>query len=260
MSNPIEEFKLEVKNNIKKIAEAKEFKNISLDWIKEAGNNKWSYNFRWMNRPAIQFPNDAWVMQEIIWETKPDLIIELGVAHGGSILYYASLLALLDLSDSISKGELMDPSSPSRKVLGVDIDIREHNRQEIEKNQFMSWIELKEGSSIDKDMIDWVHNCASSYETVLVIMDSNHTHDHVLKELNAYANLVSLNSYCVVFDTIVEDMPPELSSDRPWGPGNNPKTAVWEFLKKNTNFDIDKSISDKLQITVAPDGYLRRLK
>lgn len=258
MTNPIDDFNLEVDDNIKRISEAKEFHNISKNWIQEAGKNKWSYNFRWMDHPAIQFPNDAWVMQEIIWDIKPDLIIECGIAHGGSIVYYASILALLDMADSIANNKHMNPNKPTRKVLGIDVDIREHNRRKIEKNPFINWIELKEGSSIDKNVVDWVHHYASSFDKVLVILDSNHTHDHVLGELNAYASLVSTSSYCVVFDTIIEDMPSELSSDRPWGPGNNPKTAVKQFLRTNKHFKIDYKISDKLQITVAPEGFLRR--
>ena len=253
--DPIKDFKLEVKQNIENISKAGDFKKLSLDWIKEAGNQRWSYNFHWMGRPAIQFPTDAWAMQEIIWQTKPDLIIECGVAHGGSVLYYASLMALLDLSDNISKGDILETVKPKRRVLGVDIDIREHNKAEIEKNPFYSWIELKQGSSVDDDIIEWVCNFAGDYENILVILDSNHTHDHVIQELEAYANLVSVNNYCVVFDTIVEDMPAELSSNRPWGPGNNPKTAVRQFLDSNQHFQIDKDISDKLQITVGPDGF-----
>ena len=254
----IQKFKDEVSYNINAISSAEKFKEISLDWIKEAGKLNWSYNFRWMDRPAIQFPNDAWVMQEIIWDVKPDLIIECGVAHGGSIMYYASLLAMIDLADAASNSDVLDPTKPKRKVLGIDIDIRAHNRKEIIASPFINWIELKEGSSIDAETIKWVEEYSKNYQNIMVILDSNHTHDHVLGELNAYAKLVTKNSYCVVFDTIVEDMPAELSDNRPWGPGNSPKTAVKEFLLQTNEFIIDSKISDKLQITVAPDGFLKR--
>lgn len=257
--NEVEQFKQEVARNIEKISKSENFKNISTEWIKQAGELRWSYNFRWMDRPAIQFPNDAWAMQEIIWDVKPDLIIECGVAHGGSIMYYASLLALMDLADAASNNGVLDPTKPKRKVLGIDIDIRAHNRKEIIASPFINWIELKEGSSVEDTTIEWVQEFSKGYETVMVVLDSNHTHDHVLGELNAYANLVSKDSYCVVFDTVVDDMPTELSADRPWGPGNSPKSAVKQFLSQTEHFVIDREISDKLQITVGPDGYLRRI-
>lgn len=256
----IKKFKLEVADNIDQIMQSQKFKDLSMEWIAEAGRNKWSYNFRWMDRPAIQFPNDAWAMQEIIWETKPDLIIECGVAHGGSILYYSSLLAMLDLADAIKENEPLSYKKPKRKVLGLDVDIRTHNKNEILKSPFVNWIELKEGSSVDHSIVEWVSDFAKPFKNILVVLDSNHTHEHVLQELEAYAKLVSINSYCVVFDTIVEDMPAELSDNRPWGPGNNPKTAVFEFLETNGNFVIDESISGKLQVTVGPQGFLRRVR
>lgn len=220
---------------------------------------KYSYHFDWMGRPIIQFPQDMVAMQELIWAVRPDLIIETGIAHGGSLIFSASMLAQLDLCDAIETGAMLDPRKSKRKVLGIDIDIRDHNRKAIEAHPMASRIQMIQGSSIDAGIIKQVHDIAAGYSRTLVCLDSNHTHDHVLAELQAYAPLTSKGSYCVVFDTVVEDMPKEMFPDRPWGPGDNPKTAVWEYLKSNPGFEIDKTIQNKLQITVAPDGYLKRI-
>ncbi|PKR54581.1 cephalosporin hydroxylase family protein [Thalassospira marina] len=219
---------------------------------------KYSYHFDWMGRPIIQFPQDIVAMQELVWSIKPDLIIETGIAHGGSLIFSASMLAMLDMCDAIRNGEMMDPNTSHRKVLGIDIDIRSHNKEAIEAHPMASRIEMIQGSSIATDVIEQVTQIAQQYSRVLVCLDSNHTHDHVLAELAAYAPLVSPGSYCVVFDTVVEDMPKDMFPDRPWGPGNNPKTAVWEYLKSHPEFEIDKNIEHKLMLTVAPDGYLHR--
>lgn len=219
---------------------------------------KYSYNFSVLGRPVIQYPQDIVAMQELIWNLKPDLIIETGIAHGGSLILSASMLALLDMTEAIENGNMLDPKQSKRKVLGIDIDIRAHNKSKIEAHPLYSRIQMIEGSSIDKEIIDQVKNIARNYKKILVCLDSNHTHQHVLAELNAYASLTSIGSYCVVFDTIVEDLPSEMFPDRPWGPGNNPKTAVREYLKAHPEFEIDKSVQNKLLITVAPDGYLRR--
>lgn len=220
---------------------------------------KYSYNFSWQGRPIIQYPQDMVAMQELIWSIKPDLIIETGIAHGGSLIFSASMLALLDMCDAIETSEKLDPKISRRKVLGIDIDIRAHNRHAIETHPMASRIQMIQGSSIAPEIIEQVRAVAANYSRVLVCLDSNHTHEHVLAELQAYAPLTSKGSYCVVFDTVVEDMPKEMFPDRPWGPGNNPKTAVWEYLRTHPEFEIDKSIQHKLLITVAPDGYLRRV-
>lgn len=221
---------------------------------------KYSYNFSWLSRPIIQYPQDMVAMQELIWSIKPDLIIETGIAHGGSLIFSASMLALLDMCDAIEAGEKLDPKASRRKVLGIDIDIRAHNRAAIEAHPMASRIQMIQGSSIAPEIIEQVRTVAKKYSRVLVCLDSNHTHEHVLAELQAYALLTSKDSYCVVFDTVVEDMPKEMFPDRPWGPGDNPKTAVWEYLKTHPEFEIDKSIQHKLLITVAPDGYLKRVR
>ena len=220
---------------------------------------KYSYNFSWQGRPIIQYPQDMVAMQELIWSIKPDLIIETGIAHGGSLIFSASMLALLDMCEAIEAGTTLDPKNSKRKVLGIDIDIRVHNRAAIEAHPMSSRIQILHGSSIAPQIIDQVKRVASDYKRILVCLDSNHTHDHVLGELEAYAPLTTVGSYCVVFDTIVEDLPADMFPDRPWGPGNNPKTAAWEYLKSHPEFEIDLQIDNKLLISVAPNGYLKRI-
>jgi cephalosporin hydroxylase len=257
--NEVEKFEAEVAQNIKGLGEDKDVQALSRIWVREISPHKYAYNFRWLGRPAIQFPQDQIALQELIWQIKPDLIIETGIAHGGSLMFSASMLALLDMTDAIESGVSIDPKLSKRKVLGLDIDIRPHNKAAIEAHPMASRIQMIQGSSIDPNIISKVHEIAKDYKKILVCLDSNHTHEHVLAELQAYAPLTSKDSYCIVYDTAVEDMPAALAGDRPWGPGNNPKTAVWEYLKKHPEFDIDKSIENKLLITVAPDGYLKRV-
>lgn len=229
-------------------------------WFNKANAYKYSYHFEWLGRPIIQYPQDIVAMQELIWQVKPDLIIETGIAHGGSLIFSASMLTLLDVCEAIEAGEPYDPAASRRKVVGIDIDIRPHNRAAIEAHPMHKRIQMIEGSSIDPQVVAEVHAIARNHQRTLVCLDSNHTHDHVLAELQAYAPLVSFGSYCVVFDTIIEDMPAGSFPDRPWDKGNNPKTAVWAFLKNHPEFEIDKSIQHKLLITVAPDGYLKRIR
>ncbi len=248
--NPIEVFERERKERVKLYQANMAFLSAKNAFMRESIPAKYSYNFNWLGRPIIQYPQDIIAMQEIIWEVKPDLIIEMGIAHGGSLIFSASMLALLEITGKIKKGT----------VLGIDIDIREHNRAEIEKHPLASKIKMIQGSSIDEGIIKQVYDLAKDYKNILVVLDSNHTQKHVLAELNAYAPLVSKGSYCVVLDTIIEDMPDNMFPDRPWGKGNNPKTAVWEYLKFHPEFEIDKSIKNKLLITVAPDGYLKRVR
>ena len=189
-------------------------------------------------------------MQELIWKVKPDLIIETGIAHGGSLIFTASMLTLLEACGEIENG----------RVLGIDIDIREHNKKAIQDHPMSKKITMFEGSSISVEMIKKVNDFAKKGKRIMVILDSNHTHDHVLAELEAYANLVSKDSYCIIFDTVIEDMPDNSFPNRPWGKGNNPKTAIWKYLKTHSEFEIDESIQNKQLITVAPDGYLKRIK
>lgn len=258
--DPVSEFKKEVSANITRLGSDDVLKKMSLDWMIAAGTKgNYTYNFTWMGRPIIQFPQDMVAMQELIWQIKPDLIIETGIAHGGSLIFSASMLALLDYEEAISNAIKIDPLNSKRKVLGIDIDIRSHNKSEIQAHPLSNMIQMIQGSSINDAVVDKVRTIAQDFQKVLVCLDSNHTYEHVLAELNAYAPLVSTNSYCVVFDTIVEMMPDEIIIDRPWEPGNSPKTAVDKFLKDNSGFEIDKSIDNKLLISVAPDGYLKKV-
>jgi cephalosporin hydroxylase len=233
----------EVRKNVKGLREDHDVQALSRIWLREITRHRYAYNFSWMGRPIIQFPQDMIAMQEIIWQIKPHLIIETGIAHGGSIIYYASLLEMMNIDGY---------------VLGIDIDIREHNREAIESHPVSSRIRMLEGSSVSDDIVAAAKEQAAGKENVLVVLDSNHTHEHVLAELNAYGPLVTAGSYMVVFDTLLEYMPDDLVVDRNWGTGNNPGSAVREFLEQSDLFEIDRDIESKLLITVAPGGYLRR--
>lgn len=269
--NEIESFVKQVASNVAGIGDDAKFSEVTLNWLCEAIKHNYAQNFSWLGRPVIQVPQDLYAIQEIIWNVKPDLVIETGIAHGGSLICSASMLALLDYCDAITEGEILDPRKSSRRVVGIDIDIRTHNREAIKAHQLSHLIEMIQGSSIDEDVVSKVTKIASSYQNILVFLDSNHTHDHVLAELEAYAPLVTAGSYCVVWDTGVEDLPAGFVTDRPWGKGNNPKTAVFEFLKtledegrggvdgKALRFHVDKTIEHKIAITAAPDGFLRRI-
>jgi len=234
------------RDNSALITASSEFFNASV-------KSGYSYCWDWLGTPIIQYPQDILLFQEILSKTDPGLILETGIAHGGSLLLSASLLCIQDLM------HWRDPSASNTKVVGVDIDIRPHNRKALDEHPLRFKMELIEGSSIDPDIIKQVRSHADGVEQVLVSLDSNHTHQHVLAELNAYADLVSVDSYCIVFDTAIEDLPPGSFPDRPWDVGNNPKTAVHEWLKSHPEFEIDKDIDNKLLISVAPDGYLRRI-
>jgi len=249
MTDKLDDFTNEVKNridsnskNIRLLKAAKKFMQLSTQ-------PKYSYNFSWLGRPIIQYPQDIIAMQEIIWEVQPDFIIETGIAHGGSLIFSASMLELIAACGGPSDAE----------VLGIDIEIRPHNHRAIENHPIFRRITMIEGDSISEEVIMQVYDKAAKKEKILVCFDSNHTHDHVLAELNAYAPLVSKGSYCIVFDTVIEDLPKGSFPDRPWDKGDNPKTAVREFLRTHPEFEIDKSMENKLLITVAPDGYLRRM-
>lgn len=234
--------------NALKLSEMQQDKDLqrrAFQLFLESCRYNYSYNFTWLGRPIIQFPQDIVALQEIIWRVRPDLIVETGIAHGGSLIFSASMLELLG-----GDGE----------ALGIEIELRPQNRAEIEKHPLFNRIKIIEGSSIDESVAGQVRRMAAGKRQVLVILDSNHTHDHVLEELRLYSPLVTNGSYLVVFDTVVEDMPDDFFPNRPWGRGNNPKTAVREFLKTNDRFEIDKDIEGKLLMTVAPDGYLRCVK
>lgn len=243
MSDPIKAFQEERAELINSYGSNEELKAAAQRFNEVSNRDRYSYNFSWMGRPIIQYPQDMVKMQELIWSIQPDILIETGIAHGGSLIYYASIMEL------IGKGE----------VLGIDIDIREHNRREIEAHPMAKRIKMIQGSAVDESIAQQVREAAAGKQTVMVCLDSNHTHEHVLRELELYAPLTTVGSYCVVFDTIVEDMPAKMY-DRPWDVGDNPKTAVREYIKQHPEFEIDKQIDNQLLISVAPDGYLKRTR
>lgn len=242
-TDPIHAFESEREKRIASYAADSHWKELSSQWLRHAFSKQFVYNFSWLGRPVIQSPNDLMALQELIWATKPELVVETGVAHGGSLIFYASMMQLMGAGE----------------VIGIDIDIRAHNRTAIESHPMAGRIRLLEGSSTDSTIIHKVQEAARNKRT-MVVLDSNHTHAHVLGELRVYAPLVSVGCYCVVLDTVVEDLPQGAFPDRPWDVGNNPKTAVHEYLALDDRFAIDEGIVNKLQITLAPDGYLRRVK
>lgn len=257
--NPYQQFKAECEQEVAKQGQDLALAERTREWMAHANSLKYSYHYEWMGRPIIQYPQDIVGMHELIWSIRPDLIIETGIAHGGSLIFSASMLMLLDMVDAIETGKTLDPARSQRKVVGIDIDIRAHNREAIETHPMASRIQLIHGSSTAPEIVTLVRNIASKHNRVLVCLDSNHTHEHVLAELEAYAPMVSTGSYCVVFDTIIEDLPADAFPDRPWGKGDNPKTAVIEYLKTHPDFSIDHGVDDKLLLSVAPSGYLKRV-
>lgn len=270
-ADPIAEFQAEVAATVQSYADEAEWKKLSLSWLEQALAKRYVYNFQALGRPIIQLPTDIVAFQEIVWQVKPDLIIETGIAHGGSLIQSAAMLSLLDYCEAVESGALLDPAKPKRRVLGIDIDIRAHNRKAIEAHPMAGRIDMFEGSSIAPEMIERVKNYAKDYSRILISLDSNHTHDHVLAELEAYAPLTSPGSYCIVFDTIVEDMPHDFYPDRPWHPGNSPKSAVAEYLKRLEGGSVlaadgaplrlqnDVMLENKLMLTVTPGGFLKRV-
>jgi cephalosporin hydroxylase len=266
-----ESFRHECGQNARDATQDLTFREKTQSWLAQSCQYKYSYNFTWLQRPIIQYPQDMVAIQELIWAVKPDLIIETGIAHGGSLILSASMLALIDYTEAVTFGTSLEPRKSGSRVLGIDIDIRAHNRAAIEAHPLAHKIEMIQGSSVDGHVISRVHEYVRNYSRIVVFLDSNHTHDHVLAELEAYAPLTSRHSYCVVFDTAVEDLPDDLFKSRPWCKGNNPKTAVWEYLRRVNEegrkgrddeplrFEVDKSIENKLLITAAPDGYLKRI-
>src|SRR5258708_7430319 len=214
-TDPVQVFRAERELYIREMNSDDTFRATTRDWFLKSVGHRYSYNFSWMGRPIIQYPQDMMAMQEIIWSVRPDLIIETGVAHGGSLIYYSSLMEMMGIAG---------------KVLGIDIDVRAHNRKAIAEHPMATRIELIEGSSIDAEIVARVRDIAGRHRRILVCLDSNHTHDHVLAEMRAYAPLVTKDSYLVVFDTVIEDMPAGWFTDRPWDKGNNPRTAMAAYL------------------------------
>ncbi|MCB8823452.1 cephalosporin hydroxylase family protein [Microvirga rosea] len=269
--NPSLQFRERVARNIEGLGQDKAFLGLSSVWVREAIRHEYAQNFTWLGRPIIQVPQDVYAIQELIWACRPDLVIETGIAHGGSLVMSASMLALLDYCDAVATGTALHPQHSARKVLGIDIDIRAHNKAAIEEHPLSHKIQMLQGSSIEPSIVQQVKDIARNYQRIMVFLDSNHTHDHVLEELEQYAPLTSEGSYCVVWDTGVEDLPDQMCADRPWGKGNNPKTAVWEYMRRlseegrtaadggRLKFEYDKTIEHKIVITASADGFLRRV-
>ncbi len=261
--SPLEQYRQDMVERVQSYEKNESLQSASKQFFDEIGIGKadYVYNFFWLGVPVLQIPQDIQALQEIIWDAKPDLIIEAGIAWGGTLVFSASMLAILEACDVIEKGH----------VLGLDIDIRPHNKEAIKTHPLSKKITVIEGSSIDEGIIEQVKSFAKDYKRIMICLDSNHTHDHVLAELEAYAPLVSPGSYCMVGDTIIEDAPEGMVSKRPWGKGNSPKSAVWEYLRRlkdegrtapdgsRLNFEIDKIIEHKIAITGSPDGYLKRV-
>lgn len=247
----VDNYKIESKNRIKKMLNNKNLSNISKKFMEISMKEKYPYNFTWFDIPIIQYPADIIAIQEVIWRTKPDLIIETGVAHGGSLIFNASILKLLDLKF---------PSKYGRRVIGVEIDLKPHNKMAIRKHPLGESIDLIEGSSINKEVFNAVKFRAKKYKKVLVFLDSNHSKNHVLQELLLYSGLVSKNSYIVAFDTIIEDLPKGFFKNRNWDKNNNPKSAIDVFLGNTKNFRIDKSITEKLLISSNKNSFLLKIK
>lgn len=239
--NDHNEFLKMTKDNVAGQGSDEKFRSVTNKWIQSSVENKYTYNFSWMGRPIIQYPQDILALQEIIFKVKPEIIVETGIARGGSLIFSASMLELI--------------GGPA-EVLGIDIDIRAHNREAIVAHPMSKRIQLLEGSSVSPETIAEVKKRVGN-KKALVILDSNHTYEHVAKELELYSPLVKQDSYLVVFDTVIDDLSDELSSGRPWGYKNGPKKAVEEFLEASSRFEIDEEIQNKLMITAAPSGYLK---
>ena len=244
-----QEFDEQRRQNIERLGADAELKSLTSAWLTRAQTQQYSYNFDWLGLPIIQYPQDIVAMQEIVWSVRPNLIIETGVARGGSAIFYASLLELI----AMCGGE-------EGRVAAIEVDLRKTNREAILAHPLSRRVDLIVGSSIDTKIVEQIAERARNVPRILVCLDSNHTHDHVLAELFSYAPLVSIGSYIVVFDTLIEDLKDKAIGDRPWGKGNNPMTAVQAFLEQNDDFEIDTSIHDKLQVTVATNGFLKRVR
>jgi cephalosporin hydroxylase len=207
----------------------------------KADRYRWLHQNSWMGEPLLNLPQDMFALQEIIYRTKPDYIIETGVAWGGSLLFSASMLELMG----------------GKKVIGIDIYIPKNLRSRLAKSaRLFSRIKLVTGSSTDCSTIEKVKKIIGNCKKVVVILDSFHTHDHVLEELRSYAPFVGKGFYLICGDTIVESIPAQGHRPRPWGPGNNPATALKEFLKTKKRFLVDRDIDAKLLFTCHPGGYI----
>lgn len=226
----------------KKMAADTQLRKDALKVLVKADKHMWIHQTNWLGEPILQFPQDMFALQEIIYRTKPDYIIEVGVAWGGSLLFYSTLMEALG----------------GKKIIGVDIYMPPDLKKRLYSyGKLSKRLTLINGSSIEESTIKKIKFIIRNSKKVLVVLDSHHTHNHVLKELRIYSQFIAKGYYIVCGDTVIEDIPEQKHRPRPWGHGNNPKTAVKQFLKENSNYVIDKQIENKLLFTCNPDGYIR---
>ncbi len=244
MSFDREQFDADKIKNATSLGKDEELQKLALELIEKSDKHYHAYQWTWLDLPIIQSTEDILAAQELVWKVKPDVIIETGIAWGGSIVFYASLLQL------IGKG----------KIVGIDVALPQKNIDKIMSYPFSDRIELIQGSAVDQSIVDLAASHIKEGQTVMLMLDSNHTHEHVLKELEMYSHLVTKDSYIIVSDTIVEDIPTQEHRPRPWGPGDNPKTAVNAFLKGNDRFVLDEYYNNKILVTFDKGGYLRCVK
>ncbi len=237
------QFNEEKKENIKKAYDNPELHKSALDFITKSDQHNYAYNWTWLDMPIIQMPEDIMLVQEIIWETKPDIIIETGIAWGGSVVLYASILEL------IGKGQ----------VLAIDKVLPQHNIDAIMKYNFSSRIKLFEGSSIDESIVNAIRDIIKPTDKVMVLLDSNHTHAHVYEELKIWESFVTSGQYLVISDTIVEEIPEQTHRSRSWGHGDNPMTALNQFLSENNKFTRENDYNHKAICSFTRNGYLKRI-
>lgn len=238
------EFEATNRANAEKMAADTGLMSRATDLVVDADRYGYSYQWTWLGLPIIQMPPDVLAIQEAIWATRPQMVIETGIARGGSVILSSSILQL------IGEG----------RVVAIDVEIRAHNRAAIEQHPLGHRVDMIEGSSVDPQVIEQVRSAVSDATRVMVILDSNHTHDHVLAELEAYAPMVTTGQYLVVADTVVEHIPVQQHRPRPWGPGDNPHTALMEFAESHPGFEPDEHMNAKLLMTSSPGGYLRRTR
>lgn len=239
-----EDFEASKRENARKQAADPQLTKLTNEFLTVSDRHNYFYQWTWCGLPLIQLPADIVALQELVWTCQPDVVVETGIAWGGSMVFFASIMEL------VGKG----------RVIGVDVVLPDKNREAISRYPFSKRIELVHGSSIDPTVIAGVKAMIKPGEKVMVILDSNHTHEHVLEELRAYAPLVSQGQYLIVSDTIVEDLPPQTHRKRPWGPGNNPKTALRAYMQETDRFEVDQYLNDKILTTCMPDGYVRCIK
>lgn len=239
------QFSEELSAHAKKMREDEVLRRDALDVLARADRYKWIHQTTWFGEPILNIPHDLFALQEIIYRTRPDFIIEIGVAWGGSLLYYSTLMEALG----------------GKKIIGVDIYIPDDLRERIGSyGRLSERIELVAGSSVERGTVEIIRNIIGESKKVLVILDSHHTHDHVLKELNIYSEFISCGNYLICADTVVEDLPVQTHRKREWGPGNSPKTALNDFLALNSRFEIDYELENKLLFSCNPGGYIRAVR